>query len=500
MIYAGVDSNGTDYNRNAWVVPGGGAGLVREGDGLRACQLRNGTVTPGIVNPMSYNRPRTRDTFTVPFEVSGEIVLHSRATDPVIFGTGLRPHWTWAVNFHPVFVDENNNVVTGFAPGSPNWSASGQIDGKYGIARAERYTPPFDHDAQLDGRRHSWRMVAPEVGAHEVYWDGDLVYRVVEKSPPAKWWSAGRFHASLRLDYYDFTLYNLTPGDPVTRIQPRSVIGTPEPPSTRPKLQRVKVLLAHHVGFTNTTRYRSADPARVLDDARAAASFGVSSGRSWEYNYMIGLDGTIFEQGGEYRAAHCLNFNGDSAGVLFMNADGDTACTPAQIEAWHWLRGDMVRRGTLTADHEVAPHYRYRDTSCPGLARADAPGRSWASPTGQGRVGNLIKALRVPGGTPEPEPSPPPTVKKGPAMFIIIVTNAPTSPVKETGLLCDGTGLSHLHGHAATLLQRVPGMHVERPESAAELSDLLRTCQTKNACPPEWEGTGWEGAWSSARG
>jgi hypothetical protein len=183
---------------------------------------------------------------------------------------------------------------------------------------------------------------------------------------------------------------------------PRAVIGTPEPPATRPKLNRVGVLIAHEVGVLNTSRYRSADPARVLDDARAAAAFGISSNRPWEYSYMIGLDGSVFTQAGQYRAAHCLNFNDQSAGVVFLNAL-DVPANAAQIAAWHALRAFMVNDGTLAANHSVAPHYRYRSTSCPGL-RAEPPKGSWPSPTGQGRLGDLIPALTT---APTPPPTPP---------------------------------------------------------------------------------------------
>lgn len=200
-------------------------------------------------------------------------------------------------------------------------------------------------------------------------------------------------------------------------IVPRNVIGTPTPPASRRRLDRVNVLLAHHVGVSTRITSRYQHPSQELSDAKAAASWGNSSGRSWEYSYMIGLGGGIFEQAGEYMAQHCSNFNNASGGVLFLNAD-EIQVNAAQIEAWHWLRGDMVRRGTLAAGHEVGPHYRYRDTSCPGI-RAEAPGRAWKSPTGQGRLGNLIPALTTAPTIPDPEEEddmyliPPPAERQG---------------------------------------------------------------------------------------
>jgi hypothetical protein len=155
----------------------------------------------------------------------------------------------------------------------------------------------------------------------------------------------------------------------------------------------VNVLLAHEVGVNTPLngRYRSSDPARVLSDAKAAASYGISANKTWEYNWMIGLDGSIFTQAGEFLGAHCLNFNPKSAGCIFLNAT-DVPLTQAQIDSWFQVRQHAVDLEVLTSDHEVAPHYRYRSTSCCGI-HADKPGWYWASPTGEGRVGNLRSVL-----------------------------------------------------------------------------------------------------------
>jgi len=189
-------------------------------------------------------------------------------------------------------------------------------------------------------------------------------------------------------------------------IRPRSHIGTPEPPADRRRLRGVGVLLAHHVGVDVGARYRSTDPARVLSDARAVAAFGISSRRPWEYSYLIGLDGSIFEQAGEFMAAHVLDFNPHSAAVAFLNAN-DVQVNAAQIAAWWEVREHMVDVGTLTPGHLAAPHYRYRTTACPGI-RAEPPGKAWQSPTGQGRLGNLIPALTIPPTTRPPNPVPVP--------------------------------------------------------------------------------------------
>ena len=173
---------------------------------MRTCAIRDEHVTVGAHN--AYSRLILRDPVTVPFELSGEIRLHDRLDDVWIYGENRAPTWVWGVNLHPVFVDEDNNVVTGFAPNGKNrWSASGQIDHRYGIPRSEVFVAGIDHDTQF-GAWHTFRMVVPTVGTHEVYWDDTLAYRVVEKSPPAAWWDR-ELRAGLRLDFYDVELRNM---------------------------------------------------------------------------------------------------------------------------------------------------------------------------------------------------------------------------------------------------------------------------------------------------
>jgi hypothetical protein len=214
VIYAGLDAlRPSNYNVNPWIVPNGGSGLIRQIDGtLRACRIHNGEVELGTRNPAHYNRPMTRDTFNVPFEVSGDLMLHSRLDPVVTYGDNKTPTWEWFPNFHPVFVDEDNNVVTGCSIAKNGWTASGQIDKTYGIPRSYVYVKrPYQMQF---GRWYHWSMRVPKVGEHQLWVDGELVYHVIEKYPPAKWW--GRpMHAALRLDFYDFSLRNLTGDDAI---------------------------------------------------------------------------------------------------------------------------------------------------------------------------------------------------------------------------------------------------------------------------------------------
>ena len=104
--------------------------------------------------------------------------------------------------------------------------------------------------------------------------------------------------------------------------------------------------------------------------------------------------------------------------------------------------------------------------------------------------------------TTPPPVTPPITPPEGaPEMFIVIVTNAPTSAVKETWLLCDGTQLSHIKdGHYAIMLQRLNGLQTIRPKNADETRGLIMSCRTVTTAPPEWAGTTWANLWEISRG
>lgn len=117
-------------------------------------------------------------------------------------------------------------------------------------------------------------------------------------------------------------------------------------------------------------------------------------------------------------------------------------------------------------------------------------------------AGYPIPAEHDPSAPVNPPPiTPPPSSERMVDMFFVIVTNGPESGVKETWLLCDGTQLSHVvDGHAAALMQRVPGIAAVRPATAAETAGLIRSCRTMTAPPPEWAGTAWGALWEASQG
>lgn len=170
----------------------------------------------------------------------------------------------------------------------------------------------------------------------------------------------------------------------MNQIHPRAEIGIAEPPKNRYKLPLgTKSVLVHYTGSPGYN-----DPTKDVQYAKLVAKYGKSAGKPYEYNYFIGLGGTIFESAGGYMAAHCLNFNKQSYGVLFMNGVG-VVPTAEQINAWHWLVDVLKAFGSISQDAEIVPHYHYRSTACPGLTLADKPGKPIQTVTHEGRDGKV---------------------------------------------------------------------------------------------------------------
>lgn len=96
--------------------------------------------------------------------------------------------------------------------------------------------------------------------------------------------------------------------------------------------------------------------------------YAQSAGKSFEYNYLIFMDGEVWEYAGDYLAAHSAGDNADSIGVQFVNGQDDP-CTGEQIQAFRWLRDIHLKsRKRLTIDCATTPHREMPGaaTSCPG--------------------------------------------------------------------------------------------------------------------------------------
>lgn len=177
--------------------------------------------------------------------------------------------------------------------------------------------------------------------------------------------------------------------------EPRATIGVPAPSPTRERVRGEQYLVVH---YQDASVPHPSTRQGEIDQAKAVLRWGQTRPKGgktdYEYNWQIGWLGTIFEHGGEVVSAHTYGLNQGSVGVLLnTGADGGSQ---AQIESFRRLRAFLVERGDLRPDHEVVPHYRFRNTACPGPGLADPPGAPWSSPTGEGRLGNVIPALLVP--------------------------------------------------------------------------------------------------------
>lgn len=195
------------------------------------------------------------------------------------------------------------------------------------------------------------------------------------------------------------------------RIIPRSEHGlVREPPSSRSKVVRpTGWLLTHYTGGGGSVTDGKSDAQHMAE----LAAYARNAGKEWEYNYVITAPlGYIWEMAGVYRGAHCQNFNEQSLAVQ-MNLGVGASPNQAMIDSHRWLREELTRTGqwrhqapspTAGQDGNV-PHYRFRSTACCGSIMAAPAGARWASPTGEGSLGNLLPFMTAPYST---TPLPPP--------------------------------------------------------------------------------------------
>jgi len=97
-------------------------------------------------------------------------------------------------------------------------------------------------------------------------------------------------------------------------------------------------------------------------------AYAQAAGKSYEYNFVIFMDGQVWEYAGDYLAAHSAGENAVSYGVQFVNGQDDL-CTDAQVEAFRWLRDvHLIGRGRLSPTCLTVPHRDMpgANTSCPG--------------------------------------------------------------------------------------------------------------------------------------
>lgn len=137
--------------------------------------------------------------------------------------------------------------------------------------------------------------------------------------------------------------------------------------------------------------------------------YAQGAGKSFEYNYLIFMDGEVWEYAGDFLAAHSAGDNAEAYGVQFVNGQDDT-CTGEQIYAFRWLRDIHLKsRQRLALSCATTPHREMpgAQTACPG-DRAIMP---------------YIGQLRLPH-NPSPPPPPPVPGKGDPVQFVIKAPNS----------------------------------------------------------------------------
>jgi peptidoglycan hydrolase-like protein with peptidoglycan-binding domain len=163
-------------------------------------------------------------------------------------------------------------------------------------------------------------------------------------------------------------------------IVPRTAVGlsaqvfNSDGVTLRPLLPLDRPMVVVH--YTGPGVWANRDTAQAI---RSIQVYAQSKGKPNEYNYVVDQAGRIFEYAGIYRAAHCLNYNDQSYGVLFLN--GLTEPTnPRQIDAFRWLRDQwLVPNGYVSNSARTVPHKdlatQTSHTPCPGqliMAQWDA--------------------------------------------------------------------------------------------------------------------------------
>lgn len=96
--------------------------------------------------------------------------------------------------------------------------------------------------------------------------------------------------------------------------------------------------------------------------------YAQGAGKSFEYNYLLFMDGEVWEYAGDYLAAHSAGDNAESYGCQFVNGQDDP-CSGEQIYSFRWLRDIHLKsRKRLALTCATTPHCEMpgASTSCPG--------------------------------------------------------------------------------------------------------------------------------------
>lgn len=155
-------------------------------------------------------------------------------------------------------------------------------------------------------------------------------------------------------------------------VMPRKQIGLPDPPhnndgvTPRPLLAPQRpYITVHYTGSKGTY----GDPGDTEVEIRAIQAYAISAKKSFEYNYIIGMDENkyIYEYAGAYLAAHSAGENSEAYGILMLNGISEPP-TETQINKFRWLRDLLKFTGSVRPDVNIRQHNQMPGaaTACPG--------------------------------------------------------------------------------------------------------------------------------------
>jgi hypothetical protein len=130
-------------------------------------------------------------------------------------------------------------------------------------------------------------------------------------------------------------------------------------------------MTAHYPGWTTSSGWgelivTDSQKAKYMHDMQRYAE---AAGKSYEYNYVIFMDGCVQEYAGIYLAAHSAGENAISIGVQFVN-NVEELGTDAQVYAFQWLRDVWLKKQNMVIPqlYIVTPHRNMPGaaTACPG--------------------------------------------------------------------------------------------------------------------------------------
>lgn len=142
------------------------------------------------------------DMWDKPFKWTGRMRVHSRAGPPFYFeGSTVEAHYRPAIVFHPLHQDNEHNIVMGFGgDGQKLVSISAELPTGYGVRTGYVSRERADSFNPVGTGWHSFEVKVYGLDHYELWWDGELLAKAIEKKPTTL---TGAVGVGLRLDFFD---------------------------------------------------------------------------------------------------------------------------------------------------------------------------------------------------------------------------------------------------------------------------------------------------------